>query len=66
MGSGLRAFFQHDHGDILTFFGRQLLEANGSGQAAWASTDHDHVIFHGLSRAVLGQDLFVCHRESLA
>jgi hypothetical protein len=64
--AGLGAFFQHDYGDILTFFGRQLLEANGGGQATGATAHHHHVIFHGLSRAVLGQDLFVCHRESLA
>ncbi len=62
VGTGLGALFQHDDGDILAFFGRQLLEADGRGQAAGAAANHHHVVFHGFARPVLGQDFFVRHR----
>lgn len=66
MRSGLTALFQYDHRDVLTLFRSQLLQANGCGQAAGASTDDYDVVFHGLSRAVLRQDFFVCHRGCLS
>ncbi|MNR24282.1 hypothetical protein D3C85_1413530 [compost metagenome] len=65
MGTGLRAFFQHDDGQFLAFFRSQLFQADGGGQATGAAANHHHVVFHGLAGAVLGQDFIICHRASL-
>ena len=57
----LAAFFEHHHRDILAFFSSQLLEANGGRQTARATTDHDHVVFHGFAGAVCAQNFCRCH-----
>ena len=66
MSAGLAALFKHHDGDILTFFGGQLLQTYGGRQAAGAGADNHYVIFHGLARTVLGQDFFIRHRGCLA
>ncbi len=43
------------------FFGGQLLETDGGGQAGRATAHDHHVVFHGLAGAELGEDFFVCH-----
>jgi hypothetical protein len=55
--AGLRAFFQHNDGDVGAFFCGKLLQADGRGQASRAATDDDHVVFHGLAGAVLVEDV---------
>jgi len=59
--AGLAAFFQHDHRNIFALFGCQLFQADGGGQAARATADDDHVVFHGFARAELGEDFLVGH-----
>ena len=56
-----RAFLKHNDRNILARFSRHLLESDRCGQAARATSDHDHVVFHGFAGAVCGQDFFVGH-----
>ena len=58
----LGAFFQHHHRHLMAFFLRQLLQADGGGQARWAGAHHDHVVFHGFTGSVLGNDFGCGHR----
>ena len=51
---------QHDHGHPV------VGQAQRRAVADRAAAHHHYVIFHGFARAELGQDFFVCHRESLA
>jgi hypothetical protein len=64
VGTGLGAFFQHHHRDLFAMFSRELFQTDGSGQTRRAAADHDHVVFHRFSRAILGQDFIVCHGVS--
>ena len=61
MRTGLRPFFQHHDRHVLAFFSGQLLDADRRGQPAGATTDHDHVVFHGFTGAELGQYFLVGH-----
>ena len=56
VGARLGAFLQHHHRNVFAFFGGQLLETDGSGQATWAATDDDDVVVHRFTRAELGQN----------
>jgi len=59
--AGFRTFFQNHHGDIRALFCGQLLQANGCCQPTGASTYDNHVVFHGLAGAKLGQNFLVGH-----
>jgi hypothetical protein len=60
--AGLGAFFEHHDGKLRSLFGRQLFQANRGGQAAGAAAHHDHVVFHRLTGAELGQNFLGIHR----
>ncbi|MNM57445.1 hypothetical protein D3C81_686440 [compost metagenome] len=61
MRAGLGTLFQHAYVDVAAFLLRELLQADGRGQAGGAAADHDHVVFHGFTRAELLQELLLIH-----
>jgi|GEM_PF-1878812 len=61
--AGLAALLEHHHRDLAALGGRHLLQADGRGHAARPAADDHHVVFHGLARAELGQDLLRCHPD---
>jgi len=61
MRPDLRALFQYAHAKLDAFVGRQLLQADRRGQASRAAADDHHVVFHRLARAVLLNEICVCH-----
>ncbi|MNL73066.1 hypothetical protein D3C87_1984740 [compost metagenome] len=61
MRARLGAFLQHAHVDVAAFLRRQLLQADGRGQAARAAADDDDVVLHGFAWAELLQELLLIH-----
>ncbi|MNT38604.1 hypothetical protein D3C72_1748070 [compost metagenome] len=61
MRAGLGTLFQHAYVDVAAFLLRELLQADGRGQAGGAAADDDHVVFHGFTRAKLLQELLLIH-----
>ena len=55
VGSELRAFFDHADIDVRI----DLLEADGGGEAAGATANHDHIVFHRFARAVFFHELLL-------
>jgi len=53
MRARLRAFFNHHHRYLFVGLCGQLFDANGGGQSSRPSTNHYHVVFHGIARAEL-------------
>ena len=58
----LGTLLQHDDGHVLARLGSQLLDANRCRQAGGAAADDNDVILHGLSRAVLFEELLLVHK----
>jgi hypothetical protein len=59
--AGLGALFEHHHRQI----GLDLLEPDRRAQPGRPGPDDDHVVFHGLARAMLGKDFVWAHRFDL-
>ncbi len=59
--AGLGALLEHHHRHVLPVRGGHLLEPDGRREPGRAAADHDHVVFHGLSRTVLGKDFVFRH-----
>ena len=54
VGADLRAFLDHDHGDLRSRLGRLLLEADGGGQACGTRAHDDDVELHRFTGGQIG------------
>ncbi len=64
MRSHLRALLDDHDGEVRAFFRRDLLEANGGGEARRTGADDDHVEIHRFTGGQIGHGLLLATRSA--